>query len=381
MADISAPLQVPDRDLNDRAVHDRTAAVPRDSGWTRAGGFFDRLNGILSYAKGLPVITLIGSLLVGYFQFLSAYQDKVSAQAKEDMTEATSTFSDIANAFSEAQMLQQIIYFDYAAALAASADGDAQALQTKDAQATYLPYQHARTTLRQNSDLFARKAEIYIDWASDFARDPAETKTPTTDPLNESLLGVYNFDCDDDANVPSFRTEDDNGNKLPAPPPPLCKFKTDEVIYDPPGSYVRLCARADNGKIVPERPALTLHWYSAKHQLLAMHYCFERLHGQLLAAREWASQSSLGPEQKTSFVAKEPDMHTALSNQAVRLNAFMSLAMFQMENIRVKYRPVGFACHIPFVTPFIDLFSTYCTPVRTAPVRRAQETGEARQSS
>jgi hypothetical protein len=376
MADITAPIQVPDHQIQNRAT-----AAPREAGWTRAGAFFDRLNNVLSYARGLPVITLIGSLLVGYFQYLSAYQDKVSAQAKEDMTAATSTFSDIADAFSEAQMLQQILYFDYAAALAIDADGDAQAIQTKSAQATYPPYEHARNALRQNSDLFARKAEIYIDWASDFARDPAETKTPTTDPLNESLLGVYNFDCDDDANVPSFRTEDDNGNKLPAPPPPLCKFKTDEVIYDPPGSYVRLCARADNGKIVPERPALTLHWYSAKHQLLAMHYCFERLHGQLLAAREWASQSSLSPEQKTSFVAKEPDMHTALSNQAVRLNAFMSLAMFQMENIRVKYRPVGFACHIPFVTPFIDLFSTYCTPVRTAPVRRAQETGEARQSS
>jgi hypothetical protein len=48
----------------------------------------------------------------------------------------------------------------------------------------------------------------------------------------------------------------------------------------------------------------------------------------------------------------------------------MSLAMFQMENIRVKYRPLGFACHIPFVTPIVSLFSRYCTPIRTAPIHR-----------
>ncbi|MBV8698299.1 MAG: hypothetical protein JO052_10650, partial [Bradyrhizobium sp.] len=160
MADISAPLQVPDQKVQSRA-----AAPSGGTEWTRAGAFFDRLNRILSYARGLPVITLIGSLLVGYFQYLSAYQEKVSAQAKEDMSAATSTFSDIANAFSEAQMLQQILYFDYTAALAIDADGDAQAIQTKNAQATYQPYEHARILLRQNSDLFARKAEIYIDWA------------------------------------------------------------------------------------------------------------------------------------------------------------------------------------------------------------------------
>ena len=376
MADISAPLPVPDQKVQSRA-----GAPAGGSEWTRAGAFFDRLNSILSYARGLPVITLIGSLLVGYFQYLSAYQDKVSAQAKEDMSAATSTFSAIADAFSEAQMLQQILYFDYTAALAIDADADAQAIQTKNAQATYPPYEHARILLRQNSDLFARKAEIYIDWASDFGRDPADTKTPTTDPLNESLLGVYNFDCDDTANIPHFNMLDDNGNRLPlAPAAPPCRYDRGEVISDPPGSYVRLCAK-ENGKIVADKPALTLHWYSAKHQLLAMHYCFERLHSQLLPARQWASQSSLGPEQKARFIAKEADIDAGLTRQAVRLDAFMSLAMFQMENIRVKYRPVGFMCHIPFVTPFVDLFSNYCTPVRTAPVRRAEEASKARQTS
>jgi hypothetical protein len=374
MADMTAPTEVPAR-APDHQAQSRNAAAPRERGWTPAGSFFDRLNAILSYAKGLPVITLIGSLLVGYFQYLSAYQDKVSAKAKEDMTAATSTFSDIADAFSGAQVLQQILYFDYTAALADDADGNPQAIQTRSAQENYPPYAHARMMLRQNSDLFTRKAEIYIDWASDFGRDPADSKSPTTDPLNQALLGVYDFDCDDSFNIPHFNTLDDDGNRLPlAPDPPPCRYDKSEVIFDPPGTYVRLCARQD-GRINPDRPALTLHWYSAKHQLVAMHYCFERLHSQLLTVRQWASQSSLSPEQKAKFIARKAEIHTGLTNQAVRLNAFMSLAMFQMENISVKYRPVGFACHIPFVTPFVDLFSNYCTPLRTAPVRRTASEG------
>jgi hypothetical protein len=35
-----------------------------------------------------------------------------------------------------------------------------------------------------------------------------------------------------------------------------------------------------------------------------------------------------------------------------------------------QHRPVGFACHIPFVTPIVSLFSRYCTPIRTAPINR-----------
>ena len=184
---------------------ERNGASGRRGWLARLGSFFGKTNSVLSYAKGLPVITLVGSLLVGYFQYLNAYQDKVSAQAKEDMTAATTTFTDIAKAFSEAQTLQQILFFDFSAALDDNTDTDGKALTTKDAQNIFPTYEQARTMLRQNSDLLARKAEIYIDWASDFARDPAQSRAPTTDPLTQSLLGAYNFDCDDSANFPRIR--------------------------------------------------------------------------------------------------------------------------------------------------------------------------------
>ena len=350
--------------------------VPEHKGWRgRLGRFFGKTNRVLSYAKGLPVITLVGSLLVGYFQYLNAYQDKVSAQAKEDMTAATNTFMEIANAFSEAQTLQQILFFDFSGALDDNTEASEQALTTKDARGIFPGYEHARKTLRQNSSLLARKAEIYIDWASDFGRDAAQARTPTTDPLTQPLLGAYNFDCDDAANFPQFETASSESGKGASAKPVSgkpnedpCQVDKDQGNYDPPKSYVNLCAR-QNGAIVPSKPAITIHWYSAKHQLLTMHYCFQTLHARLLPARDWASQSDLSPQRRAEFLAEREQTRTELDNQVMRLNAFMSLAMFQMENIRVKYRPVGFVCHIPFVTPVVSLFSNYCTPVRTAPIR------------
>ena len=74
-------------------------------------------DGKLSLAKGLTAVTLLTGFLGGYFQYLGAYEDKVREQAKTDMAAATQTFLDITNAFAEAQMLQQQIYFDYAATL------------------------------------------------------------------------------------------------------------------------------------------------------------------------------------------------------------------------------------------------------------------------
>jgi hypothetical protein len=349
---------------------DRAGVSQRPGWWARVGTVFGKTNSILSYASGLPVITIIGSLLVGYFQYLNAYQDKVSAQAKDDVAAATSTFTDISNAFSETQTLQRILFFDFSNALDGHSDADDKALGTKDARGIFPTYENARTLLSQNSNLLARKAEIYIDWASDIDRDAAQTRTPTTDPLTELLLGDYNFDCDDSANFPQFETASSAKGKSVSgkTDEDPCQIDKDQGNYDPDKSYINLCAR-QNGEIVRDKPAITIHWYSAKHQVLTMHYCLQALHARLLAARDWASQSEIGMPAKVKFLIEREQTRTELDNQVVRLNAFMSLAMFQIEKIRVKYRPVSFTCHIPFVTSIISWFSRSCTPIRLAPIR------------
>src|SRR5204862_3141148 len=242
----------------------------RTANWfrnTRVGGagsasFSARPTGCCPTPRACPLSRSWAACLFGYFQYLNAYQDKVTAQAKEDMTAATNTFMEIANAFSEAQTLQQILFFDFSGALDGNTEASEQALTTKDARGIFPGYEHARKTLRQNSCLLARKAEIYIDWASDFGRDAALARTPTTDPLTQPLLGAYNFDCDDAANFPQFETASSESGKGASAKPVSgnpnedpCQVDKDQGNYDPPKSYVNLCAR-QNGAIVPSKPAI-----------------------------------------------------------------------------------------------------------------------------
>jgi len=66
-----------------------------------------RTDSELSYFKCLTSAGLLSTLLVAYFQNLSAYQDKVAAQAKNDIEAATQAFTDTSNALSTALALQQ----------------------------------------------------------------------------------------------------------------------------------------------------------------------------------------------------------------------------------------------------------------------------------
>ena len=72
--------------------------------------------------KGLSLVTVLSSLAVGYFQYLNAYQEKVSSQAKEDMASAAATFTEISRAFSEMQALQQTLYSDFTRAVRDKSD-------------------------------------------------------------------------------------------------------------------------------------------------------------------------------------------------------------------------------------------------------------------
>lgn len=312
----------------------------------------------LTIAKRLTIVTLLGS----YFQYLNAYEDKVSAQAKTDMTDATTTFVDISNAFAEAQTLQQLVFFNFKDSLDKS-DAEKE-MVTKTGTDVYPDYVKARNTLREKSNVFARKAELYIDWASDLGRDPATKRDLNSDPLTETLLGNYNFDCDATANLP-HRNVKSQSSEQQIPGQDSCATGI-EKNDSPAGPRVHLCAKKDDGKIDTRRPGVIIDWQSAKHQVLMMHYCFEATHGQLKTARMWAAKLTISDPTKAEFRTKIETHQYNLDNEVVRLDTFMSLAMSQLERIRVKYRPSGFLCHTPLVRDVITFFSERCTPLRTA---------------
>ena len=296
-------------------------------------------------AASLTIVTVIVGWFGTYIQYLNAYEDKVRDQAKADMTAATDTFVEISKAFAEAQALQEIVYFNFKDAVRLhqkakleEADTAKKHLISEAGKKAFEDYTKARTALREKSGVFARKAELYIDWASNPKRDPAAKHQLNQDPLTQSLLGVYNFNCNTD--LPDFNTG---------------QAKQIEENEDK-------CKEASvTAKQYCKKDTVKVDWRSAKHHVVTMYYCFDLSHGDLKAARIWASASD--NEATSAKNERANGIETNLNNQVLRLNAFMSLAMSQLEAIRVKYRPSSFSCNIPIIS---YLIGDRCTPVKIA---------------
>jgi len=301
--------------------------------WTRCGKIVEYVNQKFAYFIGLPIVTVIGTLLAAHFQYVSAYHDRVRAAGKEQLAAAEAVFTDASTAFSKAITLQQTLYANYHAALTAHRENDPQSLEVKTARVVYPEYDAARTSLRETIDLLTRRVELSIDWASDIGRDAAHAGNYGADPMTRIALGGYNFDCDVQANMPTFtgKTQDE------------------------------LQARDDNGKIDPKRPTIIIDWYSAKHQLLTLFYCFEIDHERIKAAREWAVGAAVAPSKLSDEQIRE-----SLDREALRLHAFLTLAARQIEVIHVKFRPRKWYCEVPIVRQIYDAYSLKCSPIRTA---------------
>ena len=265
--------------------------------WIRSA--IGRAEGEFSFVKGLTVLSLFGTLIGAYFQNLSAYEAKVAAQAQADMTAATQTFAETSSALATPLSLQQQLISDYHKAIVAGTDADANSFEKADAHEVYQAYVKAYAELSQNYNLLARKAELYIDMASDLTRNPTLDGTPSSDEINMSLLNAYGFDCE--AHMPSF----------------------DRPVRDGNGKVV------DNSKIVLTDPktkkTLTVDWYSTRHHVLAIETCFEITHRAMAPVQQWASGSAVDPAKKARFVQTTFDVFQRRdSNQVLRLNAFMS---------------------------------------------------------
>jgi hypothetical protein len=118
------------------------------------------------------ILGLLGTLIASYFNYLSEYQTKVATQAKEDLLAATQAFTQTSADLSTAITLQADLFHDFeAAVLDQRTDGEPNDLASKNATEVFKAYETASSGLRQNIHVFARKAELYLDWPSDLNRD------------------------------------------------------------------------------------------------------------------------------------------------------------------------------------------------------------------
>lgn len=331
----------------------------------RDPGFFDRIGMLdqrFAFVRGLSIVTLLSSAAVGYFQYLNTYQDKVSNQAKEDMKLATRTFEEISTAFANTLALQNLLYSNFAAAIRSKSDGKATALSTRNATEASKLYEKAQTELREKIDMLAQKAQVYIDWASDIDRDPARKRNVEADPMSLTLLRSYQFNCAEAINLPEFGDADAVPPAKPVAEIPDDKFCASEHKQGigkgtPQGdAFIRICP------VGREDVARKIHWFSAKHHVLTMQYCFDAMHARLEPVRQWASQSDRDTVKEGEIAAQGDQVAAELDGLAHRLNSFDSLALYQLERIRVKYRPAGFECSIPGLR---NLYARNCLPLRT----------------
>lgn len=301
--------------------------------------FWKRLKAVLLHQlSGVTVAGIIGTLIVAYFQNLSAYEDKVAALAKDDLAAATQTFADISGALSTGLSMQQrlIDYFYDALCKDLATEpqckkplSDDNSYLAKSARALYGDYMTAFSNLHRDYNLTARKAEIFLDWPSNAAHNAADDVAPGNDPINMSLLGASEFDCE-----------------LSMPGTPIKNTK---------------------GGLILNESDRKFDWNSAKHHVLATQYCFDVTHKNLTAALQWASQSNVGDAEWGDMTKKDRiDLfkNKRATNQVLRLNAFIALAMSEIERMRVKYRPNGYWCSVPGVREW--LMAERCLPVRIA---------------
>ena len=283
-----------------------------------------------AFFKGITFLGFVGTMIGAYFQYISAYNEKVTTLAKDDLAAATAAFTDASKQLSVPLSLQERLIFSFFAANAPGTDHDNQAFIGANAAKMIAQYDAAYTELRQSINLTAQKMELFLDWASDANRDPAHPGVPTADPINSSLLGAAGFDCE--KHMPSFEA---GKSRVPL-------------------------KNAEDGT------QLTVDWYSAKHNVYTIYFCFEQIHRQMQPVRQWAANPAANPANLQSFMARKDSLEDRLTRQVVRLNTFMNVAMREIEQIRVKYRPRGPYCNVPVVREVINLFSRRCTPVRIA---------------
>jgi hypothetical protein len=118
------------------------------------------------------------------------------------------------------------------------------------------------------------------------------------DPVSRAL-GYYNFQCEDDDPMPDLH-----------PGKTLVELPLTEEM------------RSDN----PNAHPLVLEWYSAKHQVLTLYFCFELAHRRITAVRQRAAGGTVDGSLTATFAQTIDTIGINLNREAERLNYFLTLA-------------------------------------------------------
>ncbi|MGO4714025.1 hypothetical protein [Bradyrhizobium sp. 2TAF24] len=271
----------------------------------------------LGQLSGVAILlSVLGWLVSALIQYNSWTVEHRLKAAETDLEQVTKTFTETSDLLSRAITLQQMLVFNYVAALEADTDLDSRlGFLGAQAKAAYDDYTRARIELRQSIDVIARRAEIYIDWPS-WPTTTSPVDKVLQDPLTLSTIGAANIDCD---------------------------------TLIAPGQNV---ARWTMAPLSSQPGAPQVDWRSAKHHLAVIYTCFDHLHRDIEPIRRWtaavkadAPPPTFDDTTRAAMTKLTDRLRKRFDMQIDRLDKFMALSMTRIETIRVRNSPPGFICH------------------------------------
>jgi len=262
------------------------------------------------------LLSLLGWLVSALIQYNSWTVEHRLKAAETDLEQATKTFTETSDLLSRAITLQQMLVYNYIAALETKTDPDNRlAFLGQQAKTVHDDYTRVRIELRQSIDVIVRKAEIYIDWPS-WPTASSPVGKVLRDPLTLSTISAANIDCD----------------SLRAPGQDVQAWKA-----EPTSS---------------QAGAPQVDWRSAKHHLAVIYTCFDHLHRDIEPIRRWAAAfkadqppAKFDDATRTAMTTLTDRLRERFDMQIDRLDKFMALAMTRIETVRVRNSPPGFICH------------------------------------
>ncbi|HLN37962.1 MAG TPA: hypothetical protein VK337_09285 [Xanthobacteraceae bacterium] len=281
------------------------------------------------FFRNLTFLGCLSTVLVGVFQYVSAYHDKVADLAKVDFNAATSALTETVNALSGPLSLQDRLIWYYSSAMKNKTENEDDAYETESARATYKSYDDSFTTLNAGIKLFARKMEIYLDLPGDLNHAAANNSLAKYTPISASILRESDFNCETD--MPVFGD-----------------------------AYMKKLTPKDDSNDSSNNPAI--NWRSVRDNLLTLQYCFEFTDQAMAGIRHWASKSTADKSRSKAIDVDIGKLKNLSKRQSQRFNDFMSVATFKIEQFRVTYQPNGFLCAVLGVDTALDHFAHVCTP-------------------
>jgi hypothetical protein len=303
--------------------------------WLR--GLLLALDKPFNFATRLTSVGAVGVIIAALVQYSSWRDEKNLTRHKEELSSAISTFSEISGALSAVMNLQQILFFTYKAYYETDDEQKINAFFASG-KAIATQYVNLRTALRQNIDVLAAKADLFID-------------RPTT-PDSKRIAPV--------SNAPQVFSNRDSLR-----------------------SNMFNCERDMPSSNTIEVKKITLDWTHTRSHVWTFYYCLEEVHTSLLPARVWASLDTRGDDQavakaednkktKLALYAKvddqgvttndnkkniKIDLHEKFSDEEMdkvvrdfdretqRLNHFIALSIRKIEEIRLRAKENGFFRH------------------------------------